>query len=241
MVYLPFETLQRLNNMDATYSFEQPGKVVEPARCSMIHVKVRYGYGNERELRKIRRKIQDVWGRFKDRHPEAATGTVEVRTWREQQIHLISSIESQRTLTVIMFGIISLVAVVLIFVIFYMIVLQKTRDIGVLKAIGGSNLGVARIWLDYGVACGLVGSLLGVTGGAIFVRNINPIHDWVGRTFGFTVFSKETFMFERIPDAVDWPAAVGIVIAAMLAGLLGAILPAIRAARMQPVEALRYE
>jgi len=131
--------------------------------------------------------------------------------------------------------------VVLVSVIIYMIVFQKTKDIGVLKAIGASSGGVAWIFLLYGAAVGLVGSILGTVGGYYFVRYINPIQDWVDRVFGFRVWSREVFMFEKIPNEVDPANVVGIVIAAIAAGLVGALIPAYRAARMQPVEALRYE
>ena len=140
-----------------------------------------------------------------------------------------------------MFGIISLVSVVLIFVIFYMIVFQKTRDIGIIKAVGASSGGVAQIFLAWGAAVGLVGSALGTLGGYLFVRNINPIQDWLDDVFGFRVWSKDFFLFEKIPNEVDWPATVCVIIGAIAAGLIGAMIPAIRAGRMQPVEALRYE
>jgi len=240
IVYIPFETLQRLNNMTAEYSADDPQRVVIPARCSQIHVKVP-GQADERALEQTRLRVEALWRKFHAAHPEASSGNVDVLTWRQRQANVVGPIEKQRTLTMIMFGIISLVAVVLIFVIFYMIVFQKTKDIGVLKAIGASSGGVAWIFLLYGAAVGLVGSILGTVGGYYFVRYINPIQDWVDRVFGFRVWSREVFMFEKIPNEVDPANVVGIVIAAIAAGLVGALIPAYRAARMQPVEALRYE
>jgi lipoprotein-releasing system permease protein len=122
-----------------------------------------------------------------------------------------------------------------------MIVFQKTKDIGVLKAIGAGSGGVAQIFLMYGAAVGLVGSLFGTIIGAVFVRNINPIQDWLAEHFGFRVWTREWFLFDKIPNDVDWTAAAWTVVAAIASGLVGAMIPAIRAARMQPVEALRYE
>jgi lipoprotein-releasing system permease protein len=78
-------------------------------------------------------------------------------------------------------------------------------------------------------------------GGWYTVLHINDIHDWVGDTFGIRIFTKETHMFSTIPNEVDWNAAVVIMIGALVSGLLGALIPALRAARMQPMEALRYE
>ncbi len=240
IVYVPFETLQRLNNMVAVYAADD-GEVLKPARCSQIHIKVRPAYANGRELQRVCDRINEVWLTFRQRYPDASSTNVSVQTWRQRQMQVIAPIEKQRTLVVTMFGIISLVSVVLIFVIFYTIVVQKTRDIGVLKAVGASSGGVAQIFLAYGAMIGLVGSILGCVGGYYFVRYINPIQDTIDRWFGFRVWSKEWFLFEKIPNQVEPTTALLIMIGAILAGVLGALIPAFRAARMQPVEALRYE
>jgi ABC-type lipoprotein release transport system permease subunit len=238
-VYIPFEELQRLNNMGPRYRAD--GTLQSPGRCSLIQIKVRGDGTDEVALREICKEIRAAWIEFKKEYPGASPVDVEIQTWRERQMDLIRNIEAQRMLMVIMFSIISLVSVVLVFVIFYMIVVQKTWDIGVLKAVGASSHGVAGIFLAYGAAIGLVGSILGSIGGYYFVKYINPIQDWLDATFGFRVWSREQYMFEKIPNDIDPVAAAWIIGGAIAAGILGAIIPAIRAARMQPVEALRYE
>ncbi|MBN1554851.1 MAG: FtsX-like permease family protein [Phycisphaerae bacterium] len=239
MVYVPFDTFQTLNNMGDIVS--EDGGVVTPKRCSQIHIKVRGENLTEPELRRARDKVWNLWLEFRQRYPDAATRDVDIDTWRQRQAHLIVPLENQRTLVIIVIAVIWIVVVVLVFVIFYTIVTQKTREIGVIKAIGGGGWGVAGIFLGYGAVVGLIGSVFGVLGGWAFVRNINVIQDWVAKTFGYRVWSREQFMFDLIPDQVDWHAAIFIVASSILAGLIGALLPAIRAARMQPVEALRYE
>ena len=249
-VYVPFETLQKLIDMDALRS--PAGDVVVPARATAIHVKVRDArLGDEKRLAMIRAKVQQVWEDFRKRPeyrgrlmgelPDTQPVEISIKTWRERQVMIISNISAQRTLVVIMFGIISTVAVVLVFVLFYTIVMQKTKDIGVVKAIGGSSAGVAGIFLGYGAAVGFVGSIIGTAMGYIFVRNINPIHDWVGQSFGLVIWNREWFMFDKIPNEVQVLPALFIAVSAIVAGIVGALLPATLAARMQPVEALRYE
>jgi len=241
IVYIRFEKLQAINQMAEEVDPDDPSKVLVPARCGQVHLKVRDDCGTGEALQEVRRKVDRVWSTFREKYPDAASASVNVLTWRQRQAQLVSSIEAQRTLMVIILGIISVVSIVLIFVIFYMIVYQKTRDIGVLKAVGASSGGIAGIFLTYGAAVGLVGSIVGTVVGWYFVLHINPIHDWVGRTFGFRVWSAETFLFEEIPNEVDSATAMVIVVGSVLSGVLGALVPAVRAARMEPVEALRYE
>lgn len=239
LVYLPFETLQELNNMSAEFTAE--GDLVEPDRCSQIHVKVRGGKLTEQQLRDVAGQIRAVWADFALRHPRAATTRVGIETWRQRQANVVEPIESQRVLVIIVIGLMSVVAVVLIFVILYTIVVQKTREIGVLKAIGASSGGVAWLFFGYGAVIGLIGSVLGLVAGYFTITYINPLHDWVGRVTGIVFWSRDQQMFDRIPNEVDWQAGWVIFVGSVLAGLLGALIPAVRAARMQPVEALRYE
>ncbi|MCE5326703.1 MAG: FtsX-like permease family protein [Planctomycetaceae bacterium] len=260
-VYIPFETLQAMNNMAAEYDADDSKRVVVPARCSQIHFKVDidkwvpsarllegakgqwlpHRYSEEEILQDVSGKIQELWKTFAAEPSHRASGEVSIVTWRQLQRHVIGPIQQQRTLAIVMNSIMWGVSVLLIVVILYVIVVQKTADIGIVKAVGGSSWGVAGIFFGYGAIIGLIGSVLGSVLGWIFVRNINAIQDFTDATVGFRVWDPETFMFEKIPNEVDWSAAVWIIAGALVAGLIGAMIPAVRAARMQPVEALRYE
>ncbi|MCD4824233.1 MAG: FtsX-like permease family protein [Phycisphaerae bacterium] len=241
LIYVPFKTLQKMNNMAGEYDAENPNVLVSPARCSQIHVKVRGKRLSERELRKISAEVQRAWLDFQQRNPQATLTPVSIDTWRQRQVQVIGPIEKQRTLVAIILGFMSIVAVTLIFVILYTIVVQKTREIGLLKAVGASSRGVAGLFFLYGVIISLVGAILGTVGGYYTVKNINTIQDWADELFGLRVFTRQTHMFAKIPNDVDWTATWIIMVSSIAVGLIGALLPAIRAARMQPVEALRYE
>lgn len=240
-VYLPFETLQQLNNMGEVRAYDDPNRIVSASRASGLFLRAADGYRDDAQLLRLAGEVRKQWDLFRARQPLAATADVTVQTWRQRQERVIWPIRQQRTLVAIMMGMVSSVAVVLVAVILYMIVVRKTRDIGVIKAVGASNLGVAGIFLWYGAVIGLVGALLGTVAGWAFVRRINEIQDVVASRLGYRVWSKEVFLFERIPNEVDWHAWRYILVGTIVAGVIGALLPAVRAARMQPVEALRYE
>ena len=133
------------------------------------------------------------------------------------------------------------VAIFLIFCIFYMIVVEKTKDIGIIKSVGATSGGVAGIFLGYGAAIGIVGAGLGLLMGWSIVHNINTLHDWLGKAMNVVIWDPEIYAFDTIPNTMSAVHVARILGAAIIASILGALVPAIRAARMHPVEALRWE
>ena len=75
----------------------------------------------------------------------------------------------------------------------------------------------------------------------LVVRYINELHGWLTRAMGVTIWDPETYQFQKIPNEMDWHTVGWIVLVAVLSALLGALVPALRAAGMNPVEALRFE
>ncbi len=245
-VYVSFEELQRLLSMDSQPRADGSGKTA--ARCTQIQIKLRKPYCDDRALLKSMKKpILQAWRKLRaevaaDPLEDMMMAQVDVETWEEMQASYISAIEKEKFLVLIMFGVISTVAVFLILCIFYMIVQEKTRDIGIIKSVGGSAEGVAAVFLAYGGAIGLVGSLLGSLLGITFVEHINDVQDWLARLNpDWRVWSPETYSFDKIPDMWKWSEVVWISVLAVIASVLGATFPAIRASRTWPVESLRYE
>ncbi len=117
-----------------------------------------------------------------------------------------------------------------------MIVVEKTRDIGVLKALGAPGRGVASIFLGYGLLLGAVGSGVGAILGLLFVWNINGLARVVEKVTGREVFDPTVYYFNTIPTVIHPFMIVWVVAGAMLIAVLASVLPSIRAARMHPVE-----
>ena len=168
-------------------------------------------------------------------------GIYTVRTWEQKQGPLLAAVEVESAILNVLLFLIIAVAGFGILAIFYMIVVEKTRDIGILKALGASSRGVMSILLSYGLALGIVGSGVGVGLGLLFVRNINVIEAWISWLTGRKVFDEKIYYFPDIPTAVHPMMVFWVAAGAMIIAVLASILPARRAARLHPVEALRYE
>jgi lipoprotein-releasing system permease protein len=124
---------------------------------------------------------------------------------------------------------------------FYMIVVEKTKDIGILKALGAPSTGVMSIFLSYGLSLGGVGTGVGILLGLVFVWNINEIADLIQWFTGREVFDPTIYYFSQIPTIVNPWTVIWVACGAVGIAVLASVLPAIRAARLHPVEALRYE
>jgi lipoprotein-releasing system permease protein len=164
-----------------------------------------------------------------------------VSTWQDKQSALLAAVQMETAILNVLLFLIIAVAGFGILAIFFMIVVEKTRDIGILKALGASGWGVMGIFLSYGLALGLLGSGVGMGFGLLFVANINWIADKLGQLTGRPVFDPEIYYFYKIPAIVDPWTVAWVVLGAVGIAVLASVMPAIRAARLHPVEALRYE
>lgn len=216
-VFVPLSTMQQLRGMVNP----QTGKSLVNA----IQIKLKPGV----EPAQVRDLLQSLF------QPEIYV----VNTWKDKQGPLLAAVAMETTLLNILLFLIIAVAGFGILAIFYMIVVEKTRDIGILKSLGAPSTGVMSIFVTYGLSLGIVGSGAGMLLGLAFVANINHIADVIGWITGRDVFDPSIYYFKRIPTIVE-PFTVGwIVTGALMIAVLASILPARRAACLHPVEALR--
>ena len=164
-----------------------------------------------------------------------------ITTAKQMQSPYVAELRKQMGILLLIFGIVSLSVVLLIFCIFYMIVSIKQRDIAIVKSCGATSSSVALIFIGFGTCVGIIGSGLGAILGYIVIKNINTIEEWIRIVFGLKLWKSSVYMFSKIPNEINWGWALPIVLSAVIAAAIGALVPAIVAAKTRPVEILRYE
>ena len=223
-IYLPLETL-----CEKLY----PG---EGRLAQTIQVRLAPGIEAERG----RAAVERIWNRWAaGRLAWAPLATVS--TSRQLQARLIAEYHKQMQMLMLIFGVVSAGAVLLIFCIFYLIVMTRQKDIAIVKSCGVGSPEVARLYVSFAMTIGVLGAALGLAMGYVITQNINPIERWISIVFGLKLWKSSTYMFSRIPNQIDWGSVAWIAAAAVAAAAIGAIIPAITAARVRPVRILRYE
>ncbi len=164
-----------------------------------------------------------------------------VQTWRDRQGPLLAAVQMETAILNVLLFMIIAVSGFSILAIFFMIVVEKTRDIGILKSLGASGTGIMGIFLSYGLSLGLVGSGVGMILGLEFAWHINGIANVLGKITGRPVFDPSIYYFYKIPTLIDPWTVTWIVAGAVGIAAVASVLPALRAALLRPVEALRYE
>lgn len=263
VVLVEFHALQQMMNMDAAerplpdaadnpFAVSEdgaaavlPGRTeIDPARTTTVLVRGVDGI----PAAQVARRVETIYGAFYEAHPGEVPDPLYIRiqTWEDMNRTMIEAVKKETGLVLVIFGIICFTTVFLVLAIFWSMISEKTKDIGVLRAIGAGRAGIASLWLSYGMGLGIVGAVLGTVLAALIVANINEIHTAIGQAgamFGMNtvIWDPRIYYFATIPTDLDPVKAAVVVVMGILTCVLGAAIPSIRAARMDPVQALRFE
>ena len=228
VIYLPLEWAQQLCGMAGPFK-----------RVNAIHIKFRPNVG----LTQGCRRVDTLWQEFKEEKQGEKyadlLNTVTVQGWKDFRRQYIAAMETEQVMLIIMFSLVAVTTVFIVFVVFYMIVSHKRKDIGILKSIGASNCDVMQLFAFFAFLVGLVGSALGSLAGWVFLLKINTIENLLFERFGFQLWDRTIYAIGQIPNRLEFNVLAVIIISAIAACLAGAYLPARQAACCEPVEALQ--
>ena len=165
----------------------------------------------------------------------------EVRSWYDLNENFFQALKVEKSVMTILLTLIVLVASFNIVSTLIMVVMEKTRDIGILRALGATSASIRRIFILEGFCVGFLGIIFGTGLGLWVALNLNPISDFLKQTTGLEVFPSDIYFFDRIPVEVRPQDIVLILIMALVTSVVAGIYPAHRGAKLDPVAALRYE
>jgi lipoprotein-releasing system permease protein len=172
---------------------------------------------------------------------EAAGRPVFLVDWRQRNATFFNALQVERNVMFLILTLIVLVAALNIVSGLIMLVKDKGSDIAILRTMGASQGSIMRIFLITGAAIGVVGTLTGFVVGLVVCLNIESIRQFISWMTSTELFSPELYFLSKLPADIDIGETSAVVIMALTLSFLATLYPSWRAARLDPVEALRYE
>jgi len=163
------------------------------------------------------------------------------RDWMQMNKNILFALKTEKIVMFIILTLIVLVAAFGIASTLFMVVMEKTRDIAILKSMGATGGSIMKIFVLEGLIIGVTGTILGVASGLLVARNLEPIINVIQKITGQNFFSKDIYYLDHFPSSVVPSDVVLISVTAVLISFIATLYPAWQASRMLPAEALRYE
>jgi len=228
MIFLEFEAAQSL--------FEMGGLA---PRINGIHIKFSEGtslsYGTE--------QVSVLWQEYVKEYSKATyanlLANVAVEDWKTNRREIIAPMEKEQVMLMFLFAMLGVITVFIIFVVFYMIINSRSKDIGILKSVGVSSSSVVCIFGVLAIMIATVGSACGVLGGCGFLIKINEMEDWLFEHYHWQLWNRNVYAIGDIPNEIELEVLAVIVASAIAAALIAVTVPSLQAARRRPVEILQ--
>jgi lipoprotein-releasing system permease protein len=171
----------------------------------------------------------------------AAQRQIFLTDWRQRNQTFFSALEVERNVMFMILTLIVLVAALNIISGLIMLVKDKGHDIAILRTMGASRGAILRIFMMTGAAIGVTGTLAGVALGVVICLNVERIREFFSWVLGTVLFNPELYFLSQLPAKMDFSETFSVVLMALGLSFLATLFPAWRAAKLDPVEALRYE
>ncbi len=179
---------------------------------------------------------------IKERVYKAISGQpVRLLDWQQSHSSFYTALQVEKNVMFLILTMIILVAAFNIISGLIMLVKDKSHDIAILRTMGASRGSIMRIFFLTGASIGVVGTLAGLGFGVLFTHNIETIRLALQSITGTELFSAEIYFLSHLPAILDWSEVIHVVLMAITLSFLATLYPAWRAAKLDPVEALRYE
>jgi lipoprotein-releasing system permease protein len=164
-----------------------------------------------------------------------------IRTWMEMNKNLFSALTLQKRVMAIILSLIVLVAAFNIITTLIMVVMEKNKDIAILKSMGATSKGVMKIFIFQGMTIGLIGTSLGCIIGLSIALNLAKISAFFEELFGIKFLPEDVYFLSELPSQVNYGDVCLIVLGTLLISFLSTLYPSWRASKLDPAETLRYE
>ena len=172
---------------------------------------------------------------------DAAKRPIFMIDWRQRNATFFNALQVERNVMFLILTLIVLVAALNIVSGLIMLVKDKGQDIAILRTMGATQGAIMRVFLITGAAIGVVGTFFGFLLGVVVCLNIESIRQFMSWLTNTELFSPELYFLSRLPARMDTGETIAVVLMALILSLLATLYPSWRAARLDPVEALRYE
>ena len=212
IIYMPFSEAQLYFNMDG--------------RAQTIEIYV----DNPDDVDALKPKVE-----------EAAQRPIDMVDWRQRNETFFSALQVERNVMFMILTLIVLVAALNIISGLIMLVKDKGSDIAILRTMGATRGAVMRIFLMTGAAIGVTGTIAGVVLGIVICLNVESIRQFFSWISSTVIFDPQLYFLSQLPAKMDMSETISVVLMALVLSFIATLFPAWRAARLDPVEALRYE
>jgi lipoprotein-releasing system permease protein len=227
-LYLPLEQAQILCGMDSPFK-----------RITAIHIKFTPGVSVGKGVATVRSLWEAHIADYADRPGAELFRHVRVQSWQVNRRSIIAPVETEQVMMTMAFLMLGIITVFIIFVVLYMIISHKSKDIGILKSVGVSIQGILAVFLMFSIFVGVTGAFIGGVTGWLFLAKVNALENWLYEHYQWQLWDRSMYAIGDIPNTIEPRVVTMILVSALAACLVGGLIPSLQAARKKPVDSLQ--